>query len=39
MIRSYLEKPQNNSVIRFQNDVPIRKTDLAYYDEKCGVVR
>ena len=37
LIRSYLEEPENNTVIRFQNDVYINQTNLAYYDEKCGV--
>ena len=37
LIRSYLEEPENNTVIRFQNDVNINQTNLAYYDEKCGV--
>lgn len=37
MIRSYLEEPQKESVIQFQNDVSITQTNLAYYDEKCGV--
>ena len=37
MIRSYLEEPEKNAVIRFQNDVCINQTNLAYYDEKCGV--
>lgn len=36
LIRSYLEEPEKNSVSRFQNDVYITKTNLAYYDEKCG---
>lgn len=37
MIRSYLEEPQKESVIQFQNDIYITQTNLAYYDEKCGV--
>ena len=37
LIRSYLEEPERNTVIRFQNDVYINQTNLAYYDEKCGV--
>ena len=37
LIRSYLEEPEKNTVIRFQNDVNINQTNLAYYDEKCGV--
>lgn len=37
MIRSYLDEPENAAVIRFQNDVYITQTNLAYYDEKCGV--
>ena len=37
LIRSYLEEPEKNTVIRFQNDVYINQTNLAYYDEKCGV--
>ena len=39
LIRSYLEQPQMDSVIRFKNDVYITQTNLAYYDEKCGVAR
>jgi transposase len=38
LIRSFLEEPQKDTVIRFQNDIYITKTNLAYYDEKCGVV-
>lgn len=37
MIRSYLDEPEKAAVIRFQNDVYITQTNLAYYDEKCGV--
>lgn len=37
MIRSYLDEPKNAAVIRFQNDVYITQTNLAYYDEKCGM--
>ena len=37
MLRSYLDEPENAAVIRFQNDVDITQTNLAYYDEKCGV--
>ena len=37
LIRSYLEEPEKNTVVRFQNDVYINQTNLAYYDEKCGV--
>lgn len=39
IIRSYLELPKKNAAIRFQNDVSIMQTNLAYYDEKCGVAR
>ena len=39
MIRSYLEEPQEPAVIPFKNDVYITQTDLAYYDEKCGVAK
>lgn len=38
IIRSYLEEPEKDTVIRFQKEVYITQTDLAYYDEKCGVV-
>lgn len=37
IIRSYLEEPEKDTVIRFQNDIHITQTNLAYYDEKCGV--
>ena len=37
IIRSYLEEPKKDTVIRFQNEVYITQTNLAYYDEKCGV--
>ena len=37
MIRSFLEEPQRDSLIRFQNEIQINQTNLAYYDEKCGV--
>ena len=37
MSRSYLEEPQKDSIIQFQNDVYITQTNLAYYDEKCWV--
>ena len=37
IIRSYLEEPEKPTVVRFQNDVYITQTNLAYYDEKCGV--
>lgn len=37
LIRSYLEEPEKDTVIRFQNDVYINKINLSYYDEKCGV--
>ena len=36
MIRSFLEEPQRDPVIRFQNEIHINQTNLAYYDEKCG---
>ena len=39
IIRSYLEQPEKNAAMRFQNEVYITQTNLAYYDEKCGVVR
>ena len=39
IIRSYLEQPEKDAAIRFQNDVYITQTNLAYYDEKCGVAR
>lgn len=37
IIRSYLEQPEKDSIIRLQNEVYITQTNLAYYDEKCGV--
>lgn len=37
MIRSFLEEPQRDSLIRFQNEIQINQTNLSYYDEKCGV--
>ena len=37
LIRSYLEEPEKDTVIRFRNDICINQTNLAYYDEKCGV--
>lgn len=37
IIRSYLEEPEKDTVIRFQKEVYITQTNLAYYDEKCGV--
>ena len=37
IIRSYLEEPRQSGIIRFQNEVSIARTNLAYYDEKCGV--
>lgn len=37
LIRSYLELPEGDTAIRFRNDVYINQTNLAYYDEKCGV--
>ena len=37
IIRSYLEEPEQNTTIRFPSEVRITPTDLAYYDEKCGV--
>jgi hypothetical protein len=38
MIRSFLEDPKQDAVIQFQNAIDITPTNLAYYDEKCGVV-
>ena len=38
IIRSYLEDPEKDAAIRFRNEVYITQTNLAYYDEKCGVV-
>lgn len=37
LIRSYLEEPVQNLIIPFRNEVGIHQTNLAYYDEKCGV--
>ena len=37
LIRSYLEEPVQNPIIPFRNEVGIHQTNLAYYDEKCGV--
>lgn len=37
LIRSYLEKPMQNPIIPFRKEVSINQTNLAYYDEKCGV--
>ena len=37
IIRSCLEDPEKDAVIRFRNEVYITQTNLAYYDEKCGV--
>lgn len=37
VIRTYLEEPERDTAIRFQNEVYITQTNLAYYDEKCGV--
>ena len=37
IIRSYLEESEQNTTIRFPSEVRITSTDLAYYDEKCGV--
>ena len=39
IIRSYLEQPERNTTICFKNDIYITQTNLAYYDEKCGVAR
>ena len=39
IIRSYLEQPEKDAAIRIQNDICITQTNLAYYDEKCGVAR
>ena len=39
MVRSYLEEPPKESVVRFQDDVHITQTNLTYYDKKCGVAR
>ena len=37
MIRSFLDEPEKGSLIHFPNEVYITQTNLAYYDEKCGV--
>ena len=37
LIRSYLEEPVQNPIIPFRKEVSINQTNLAYYDEKCGV--
>ena len=37
LIRSYLEEPAQNPIIPFRKEVSINQTNLAYYDEKCGV--
>lgn len=37
IIRSYLEEPAQNPIIPFRKEVSINQTNLAYYDEKCGV--
>ena len=37
LIRSYLEEPTQNPIIPFRKEVSINQTNLAYYDEKCGV--
>ena len=37
LIRSYLEEPMQNPIIPFRKEVSINQTNLAYYDEKCGV--
>ena len=38
IIRSYLEEPRQSGIILFQNEISIARTNLAYYDEKYGVV-
>ena len=37
IIRSYLEEPEKITAISFPSEVHITPTNLAYYDEKCGV--
>ena len=37
VIRTYLEEPERVAVVHFPNEVYIAQTNLAYYDEKCGV--
>ena len=36
IIRSYLEEPCQSGSIRFQHEISIARTNLAYYEEKCG---
>ena len=38
MIRSQLHEPAASSVIYFNNDISVISTDLAKFDEKCGVI-
>ena len=37
MVRTYLNKPVESSVIYLKNEIGITKTDLKKYDEKYGV--
>ena len=37
MIRSQLHEEPESNVLYFKNEIPVTSTDLAKYDEKCGV--
>ena len=38
MIRTQLHEAPESNVLYFKHEIPITSTDLAKYDEKCGVV-
>ena len=37
MIRSQLHEEPESNVLYFKNEISVTSTDLAKYDEKCGV--
>ena len=37
MIRSCLTMPDKDKIIRMVCDIPVTRSELSYYDEKCGV--
>ena len=38
MVRTQLHEPADSGIIRFCNDISVVSTDLAKFDEKCGVM-
>ena len=38
IIRSYLSDQQTERSLMMVNEIPVSRTDLGYYDKKCGVI-